>query len=344
MATIIRIKRSTGTSAPGALKTGELAYSAGAGVYNNGGDRLYFGKGDDGSGNATTVEVIGGAYFANLADHQPGVLTASSAIVTDASSKIDQLLVDNISLDGNTISTSTGNLVLNPTGDINASSNKIINVATPTAGGDATNKTYVDAQVGGSNNFQIGADVGSNDTFTTGASAVLTFTGGTALTSTVSDDEITFSLDSTAVTPGSYGSATAIPTFTVDAQGRLTAAGTANVATNLTVNGDPISLLDSDLTFAAGEGLDVAYDSATNTVTYSGEDASTSRSPAKNWLVSLKAINLLDKDYYSGGRLLMNGFTGVGTNTRAGADAFRGPGFVPGSPQAAWITLSYQFK
>jgi len=66
-------------------------------------------------------------------------------------------------------------------------------------------------------------------------------------------------------------------------------------------------------------------------------------SPAKNWLVSFKAINLLDKNYYSGGRLLMNGFTGDGTNTRTG-DAFRGPGFVPGSPQAAWITLSYQFK
>jgi hypothetical protein len=60
--------------------------------------------------------------------------------------------------------------------------------------------------------------------------------------------------------------------------------------------------------------------------------------------VSFKAINLLDKDYYSGGRVLMNGFTGVDTNTRAGADSFRGPGFVPGSPQAAWITLSYQFK
>jgi outer membrane cobalamin receptor len=66
-------------------------------------------------------------------------------------------------------------------------------------------------------------------------------------------------------------------------------------------------------------------------------------SPAKNWLVSFKAINILDKNYYSGGRLLMNGFTGDGTNTRTG-DAFRGPGFVPGSPQAAWITLSYQFK
>jgi outer membrane receptor protein involved in Fe transport len=67
-------------------------------------------------------------------------------------------------------------------------------------------------------------------------------------------------------------------------------------------------------------------------------------SPAKNWMVSFKAINLLDKDYYSGGRLLINGFTGVDTNTRAGSDAFRGPGFVPGSPQAAWISLSYQFK
>ena len=60
MATIIRIKRSTGTTAPSGLKTGELAYSAGTGAYNNGGDRLYFGKGDDGNGDATTIVAIGG--------------------------------------------------------------------------------------------------------------------------------------------------------------------------------------------------------------------------------------------------------------------------------------------
>ena len=70
--------------------------------------------------------------------------------------------------------------------------------------------------------------------------------------------------------------------------------------------------------------------------------ADMSWSPSKNWLVSLKAINLLDKDYYNGGRLLMNGFTGDGKTARE--DVFRGVGVIPGSPQAAWITVGYTFK
>lgn len=73
-------------------------------------------------------------------------------------------------------------------------------------------------------------------------------------------------------------------------------------------------------------------------------NADMSWSPAKNWLVSLKAINLLDKNYYSGGRLLMNGFTGNGNETQLGSDPFRGVGVIPGSPQAAWITVGYTFK
>ncbi len=52
---------------------------------------------------------------------------------------------------------------------------------------------------------------------------------------------VTLGLDNTAVTAGSYGSATAVATFTVDAQGRLTAAGEASITTSLTIQSDDAS-------------------------------------------------------------------------------------------------------
>ena len=103
--------------------------------------------------------------------------------------------------------------------------------------------------------------------------------GGTGLTSTYDDTAgtTTIDLDNTTVTAGTYGSQTKIPTFTVDAQGRLTAAGEADVATTLDVNGDTgstsINLLTEDLQVSGGEGIDVAV--TDNTITISAENAST---------------------------------------------------------------------
>lgn len=99
-ANTIKIKRSTGTAAPGTLKSGELAYSYGVGTSANNGDRLFFGSGDNGSGAATSVVTIGGKYFTDMLDQTPGTLTASSAIVVDSNGKIDYLKTTGIQIGG----------------------------------------------------------------------------------------------------------------------------------------------------------------------------------------------------------------------------------------------------
>ena len=113
-------------------------------------------------------------------------------------------------------------------------------------------------------------------THTTG-NYVATITGGTGLTSTVTSGESvtpTINLDNTAVTAASYGSATAIPTYTVDAQGRLTAAADVNIAIPHTQVTDFTTAVEATLsvTDTGGDGS-LAYNNTSGVFTYTGPSA-----------------------------------------------------------------------
>ena len=120
MASIIRVKRSTGTTAPGSLQFGELGLTIGTGTQANKGERLFVGD------NAGNVDVVGGRYFTDLMVHAPGTVTSVSnpttaangfVAILDQNRKVDEWNVDNLTLNGNTFSSTDTN------GDINIDPN-----------------------------------------------------------------------------------------------------------------------------------------------------------------------------------------------------------------------------
>jgi hypothetical protein len=249
MASIIRIKRSSVSGNPATLGAGELAYSALTDNGSNGGDRLYIGIGSETAGNAANHFVIGGKYFTDMLDHTPGTLTASSAIVVDSNSKINNLNVGNLTLTGstNTISSTdtNGNIVLTPNG----------------TGKTVLNNPYINGTT----------DTLAEYIYDTVGGAVTGTANQISVTNSDGGNTSTIALINTAVTAGSYGSATAIPTFTVDAQGRLTAASTATISTSLSVAADSgttdtVALGTDTLTFTGGTGLDSVV--TNNTITF----------------------------------------------------------------------------
>ena len=124
MASIIRIKRSSGTAKPASLNWGEMAYVTGVGQYggvNQYKDRVFLG--DDG----TNVNPIAGHYYTSMMEHTPGAVNGVTnsrnsdggiVAILDSDRKIDLWNVDNLTLDANTLSSSNtdGDIILNPNG------------------------------------------------------------------------------------------------------------------------------------------------------------------------------------------------------------------------------------
>jgi len=243
MATVIKIKNTDqsklpvdGSNVP-VIATGELAYSSqNPPTQANYGGRLYIGTGDDSStGFSPTYQVIGGAYFTSMLDHVHGTATAASAVILDANKKIDEWNVDNLVMNGNTLSinqtsAANGNLTIAPGG-----SGELVVTGPATVNGtfDVVGLTTVtgNAQVTGTfdvNGQSTLASVNVEDL--TDNRIVIVGTAGEL------EDDVNFTFDGTTFKVGTSGSD----------KFRVTAAN-GNVNTTGTINADAAVTFGSTL-------------------------------------------------------------------------------------------------
>jgi len=148
MANTIRIKRSTGSSAPSSLENAELAFAEGS-------KKLFVGIGTGGSGgSATTIEAIGGSgSFADLftsrtqntflaaPDGSNGAATFRAMVAADVPSLAHTKISDfDTGVQANRLDQMAA-----PTGSVSLNSQTITNVADPVNAQDAATKGFVEA-------------------------------------------------------------------------------------------------------------------------------------------------------------------------------------------------------
>jgi len=270
MATVIQIKRSSATSAPSTLKQGEFGLTYGTGTQANGGDRLYIGTGAvDSNGDASSIDVIGGKYFADLNDHAHGTLTASSTLIVDSNLAIDQFIVGNSTTTGGSIKLNEGT---------NNGSNFVALKAPNTLAGNTTYTLPV--AYGSAGQFLKQSDgagtlewdtvnqfinlAGDTGTDTYNTAETLTFAGGSGLVQTVTDNTVTVTATTltNANLSGSAGITNAnlandsvtfgTTTVALGASNTDIAGVTSLVVDNMTIDGNDISTTNTngDLTIS----------------------------------------------------------------------------------------------
>ena len=242
MSTIIQIKRTTTANLPSTLEQGELSYiydtsSTDTDAGGNGG-RIYIG---DPTSNSNTPIKIGGKYYTDLMEHSHGTLTASAALLVDSNKKINELLVDNITIDGNAItSTNTnGDITVTPNG---TGKSVITNIYTDAS---TSLQEYIEDISGGSVTAGEGIDVAYDD-----AAGTTTISGEDA--SVTNKGIASFATADFGVSSGAVSlSDTVVKTVTSDSGA-------------MTPSSHGFSIL-------GGEGMDVTHSGTT--ITVAGEDA-----------------------------------------------------------------------
>jgi len=148
VANTVRIKRSTGSSAPGSLANAELAFAEGS-------KKLFIGIGTSGSGgSATTIEPIGGSgSFADLfttrtqntflaaPDGSNGAATFRAMVADD----VPSLLHTKISDFDTGVRTNRLDQMAAPTASVSLNSQTITNLADPVNTQDAATRGFVEA-------------------------------------------------------------------------------------------------------------------------------------------------------------------------------------------------------
>ena len=148
MANTIRIKRSTGSSNPGSLENAEVAFREGDEV-------LIYGTGTGGAGgSATSIIPIGGkgAFFDKATTRNANIVLAGPTTGSAAAPTFRALVSDDIPSIAHTkisdfdtgVRTNTLAEMAAPAAAVSLNSQKITNLADPTADADAANKGYVD--------------------------------------------------------------------------------------------------------------------------------------------------------------------------------------------------------
>ena len=189
--------------------------------------QLYF----DTNGSLNHIKVYNGTGWDDLTEGDISGVTAGTGLTGGGTSGTVTLNIDTTGVTAASYGSSTAIpvLTINAQGQITAASTASITTTLSIAGDGAT-----------SDSVALATDT-------------LTFAGDTGITATVASDTVTIDLDDTAVTVGSYGAADTVSTFTVDQQGRLTAAGQTSISILSSQVSDLSSNTVSSLTGTANE-------------------------------------------------------------------------------------------